>query len=129
MPRSLCGRCGSGVVWAKRLNGDWHPPLEHAGQTYLISDRGVVQRVAAYHRHRCDPEMVDDWAGEVRDRDPYHYDREATLQGQKEAVKGRPCPRCDADPDDPCMNLTERRWGREAEKVWPHFERLPGPVL
>lgn len=40
------------------------------------------------------------------------------------AAKFQSCPKCNAEPYTPCINLTERKKNNEVETKWPHNERI-----
>lgn len=122
---SLCSSCGHEVRWAKRTAGRTHPPLEYLGNVLIVDHRNVVEEVAGYKQHICDPEEMAAWENYRNQATEQRIDYLEQVQRAQEASRVVMCRKCGADIDVACKNLHARRKGNfDVDNVWPHKERL-----
>lgn len=122
---SLCSSCGHEVRWAKKTTGNTHPPLEYIGNVLVVDHRNVVEEVAGYKQHICDPEDIESWTAYRNQETERRIDYNETVQRAQEASRVVMCRKCGSDIDVPCKNLAARRKGNfDVDTVWPHKERL-----
>ena len=128
---ALCKECGREIVWIKQANGRTHPPLDSLGAA-LVYVNGYVTNVRTYNRHECDEDDIDTYEITKTTEAGVAAEQSLMLLQYREAkedawvvARSRPCPKCGAQPDEPCENLIKRRQHIAAETEWPHAERLP----
>jgi predicted nucleic acid-binding Zn-ribbon protein len=140
-----CSTCGyEGIRWSHRENGTNHPPLEPLGTVLVFTADDVVRPAAAYRRHICDPDDMEQWraiaeerraeaeaARQAREQVRAAYDEErAAYLARVEVAMRSVCPKCGVAPQQSCINLSDVRRGRTARKNRnPHIERLPPVVV
>jgi hypothetical protein len=61
---SIHKECGAQIRWAHRDDepGRWLPPLEFAGQAYILTEDENAVLVTTYKMHQCDPDQMEAWA-------------------------------------------------------------------
>lgn len=139
---SVHKECGEDIRWAKRDDDPerFVPPLEFAGQAYVIDENGVAHTVTTYTSHKCDPDKVRDWADYLRrlalakDETPIEADnvklwaakRQRDNEQAWEVAITTECPRCDASIGAKCHNISAmfRKTGEIVELKNPHPERI-----
>ncbi len=128
-------RCGAEILWLRKSDGSYHPPLIAAGEV-LVERDGVIVLAPAYIRHRCDPEQAkryleteSDIAREQqarnerreRNADAWAAEREYRRQERERLAKEYAdakeeawrvallvdCPKCPAVKGKPCLNLND----------------------
>jgi hypothetical protein len=132
-----CRQCGQKIRWAKRADGTSHPPLTVIGEAIVIWNN-VASTEMVYRRHQCRDEDIEDFVEAealIREQDGEKRDQENSdrimyqgLATERDAAwaeaRPRPCPKCFAEPDEACENLSLRAKGVAKETSWPHVERL-----
>jgi len=118
-----CIDCGQMVIMVKVKGTGLAAAMDPAvlDTPYWTMDTfGYLQKGGALVEHSCRPDIVRQflasWLGDVN------------LQNAlvMEAMTQK-CPKCDAEPNEPCMNLIERhRFKRETPTKSPHPQRYPG---
>lgn len=132
-------------MWVKREDGSIHPPLSIVGDVIVIRDN-VATADLAYTRHRCRDEDVLLWeqiriskqtekTEQAEERAAHRAEQRALMKQMASAkeiaweqARPRYCPKCGAEPNEACENLTKRAKGIAAETSWPHPERLIEPI-
>jgi hypothetical protein len=132
-------------MWVRREDNSMHPPLALVGEVILVHD-GYAFTDVAYTRHRCRDEDVLLWEkvktskrAEKTEKEEQRTERRAEQRALLkqmasardiawEQARPRSCPKCGAEPNEACENLTKRAQGIAAETSWPHPERLIEPT-
>lgn len=100
----------------------WSQPLEAMSRAVRSSPDGVIEVNETFRIHDC-PEktaaLQKEWA-KGSDLPRRQFDMKELIT----KAQTRVCETCKADVDQPCMNMTARRQGREVPTVWPHPKRL-----
>lgn len=140
MSMSVHKECGEYIKWARRPDDPerFYPPMEHAGEHYVLDDDGVAIAVHTYRPHRCDPAKVLAWQefqqklAEVREQqlnNPPDVSWSALAEQRREEVWASAltidCPRCPALAGEKCINLSQhlQRTGELVETRAPHTQR------
>lgn len=137
---SVHRECGEDIRWAHRPDDPerFLPPLEYAGEVYVIDEGGSAIQMHGYRMHRCDPQKVIEWQTyieqmkDLKGDDSYegriNYRQAASERNRDEqweiALKVE-CPKCELDPGMKCCSLKKqyRESGELIELRWPHPER------
>jgi len=134
--------CGAQVRWAHRDDepNRWLPPLDHAGQAYIITEDDAAVLVNTYKIHQCDPDQMEAWQAykeklaEIQARKGAEPVNMTTWEVRREQLREeawlkafkRKCPRCGAAKNVKCHKLTQRlvNEGITEYCLNPHPERL-----
>lgn len=136
--------CGEEIRWAKRDDDPdrFRPPLEYAGEAFIIDERGAAIQVHTYRPHNCDPDKVEAWLTyqkrlavlrgdteglrELTGMEAHNAARERDRENTWEHALKKPCPRCRALVGVKCHRLDQkfRKTGEMVESKNPHPERI-----
>lgn len=130
--------CGKEIKWVHRDDDPdrWHPPLEFAGQAYVIIDEVAVY-TSIYQRHECDPDDMKKWLelkraqAEIKGVPVEDIDRREERaiarklqQDEEYAVACRvACIVCKAEKGELCFNLHKLKKGDKIYNLHPHLDR------
>lgn len=138
---SVHKECGEDIRWAHRDDQPdrFRPPLEYAGQVFIIDERDVAIMVHSYRPHRCDPDKMVAWQEyqekiaaikerKVPDLDmsPWQIKKERDLDATWEAALKVPCPRCEVPAGEKCRSLLKQhvKTGEIVHVKNPHTARI-----
>lgn len=133
--------CGQPIRWAGREDDPsrFMPPLESAGQAYIIGEDGSAIMVSVYQIHNCDPDKVIAWLEYQRklaaakgesftEMDNWAVAREQKREERWTAALQIDCPRCGSLAGTKCCDLAKKRRGIDSDTNNPHPARLEGFV-
>lgn len=131
--------CGKEIRWAQRDDDPdrFRPPLEFAGQAYIVTEDNIAVYVTTYKQHECDPDDIKRWMelkraqAEALGKPVDELDRKeerniARKQAQNDAWSLTikiPCATCGAKAGQKCFNMTKRKQDIVEENKWPHHIR------
>ena len=142
-----CKHCWGEVLWFKRPDGRYHPPMVSIGMILAVDEDtihadSIVTEVQALIRHQCDPDDLDhvqkvkaeqeaNVAEQIQRSREERAAREVTSTLADQAYRvalAVECPACLAEPQMRCLNLNRvmGRKGSEKQSVhtkWPHPDR------
>ena len=133
--------CGEEIRWAHRDDDPerFRPPLEYAGQAFIIDERDVAIMVHTYKPHMCDPDKMLAWqeyqekVAAIKERRSVELDEPAWKIAKErnheltwEDALTRECPRCGVPAGEGCRSLLPRykKSGEIVHTKNPHIERL-----
>lgn len=137
---SIHSDCGKEVRWVHRDDDPdrFHPPLEFAGQAYIITEDNTAVFTTTYRRHECDPDDIKQWIDLKRrqaeakgiateDIDRHEERIIARERDQKEAndfAMRVECPICKAPVAELCFNMALLKKGVKKYTKNPHPGRV-----
>lgn len=123
---SACSRCGTDVLFVKRLDGTWAAPLVPSG-VGLVIHNGVAFDETTYSYHECPlPETSGKQKHDAVQAQFARPDMNAVRLEHNRLAEMNECPKCDAKIGDPCVNLNKRKLGEpDVVTKWSHPERTP----
>lgn len=137
---TIHSQCGREIRWANRDDDPerFRPPLEFAGQAYIIDESNTAVYVTTYKQHECDPEDIVNWAdlkrrqaialGKPTEEIDRREERELAKEEQRKqdwkiALKVA-CPQCEVGVGKICHNMTMRKRGIKELTKNPHPRRI-----
>lgn len=134
--------CGEPIRWARRDDepSRFMPPLEPAGQAYILSEDGAAVYVTIYQVHNCDPDKMLAWQdyqarlSEIKSRETVTVENMSAWEvagerGREEAWGNAlrfECPTCSQPVGERCRDMS-RKYIKTGELVFtknPHPARL-----
>ena len=137
--------CGEEIRWAHRPDDPerFFPPLEYAGEVYIIDEGGNAIQMHGYRMHRCDPEKVEAWQeyiakiSDLKGPDSYEADinyRHAASERNREQLWETAltviCPSCEEPVGKRCHSMSKHliQTGELTETRWPHPSRTEAAI-
>ena len=137
---ALHGDCGKEVRWVRRDDDPerFHPPLEFAGQSYIITEDNIAMYVTTYKRHECDPDDIKAWLELKRkqaeakgipvDEIDFREERIIARERDREETNSKAmrikCPVCKATVSELCFNMSALKRGDKVYNLNPHPARI-----
>lgn len=137
--------CGKEIRWAQRDDDPdrFRPPLEFAGQAYIVTEDNIAVYVTTYKQHECDPDDIKRWMelkraqAEALGKPVDELDRKEERNIAKEQQRKEnwdlalqiDCPTCKSKKGKRCYNLTKIKRDVVEETKNPHPMRLDNAWL
>lgn len=131
--------CGEEIKWARREDDEtrWNPPLEYAGNFYIIDESGAAIQVTGYKIHYCDPDRMEAWqercrriaemqGGDMSKVETQVVAADMRREEQWEVALKVECETCEAKVNEKCHSMarTHRKNDEIVPVLNPHPRRL-----
>jgi hypothetical protein len=133
---SVHRECGADIRWFRRDDDPerYRPPMELAGEGYVITDEGGLEFKNIYRPHMCDPEAIASWQqykenlAEAKGEpiDDYEAVTQRRSDEQWDIALPVSCRTCKATPGEYCISQQKhlQKAGEIVNTRWPHPLRV-----